>query len=55
MNANITNSGRQDRDYCTFTRGLTKHFLYTRLEKTYRDDYNEDLTQYVDKNEYIIR
>lgn len=55
MNTNVTNGGRQDTDYCTFTRTLTRHFLYKRLEKTYREDYNEDLTQYVDKDEYIVR
>ncbi len=55
MNTNITNGGRQDSDYCRFTRTLTKHFLYTRLAKTYREEYNEDLTQYINKDEYIIR
>lgn len=55
MNTNVTHDNRQDEEYCSFTRALTRHFLYTRLEKTYREEFNEDLTQIIDKNEYIIR
>ncbi len=55
MNTNICNGGKQDIDYCHFTRWMTRHFIYTRLAKTYREEYNEDLTQEINEHDYLIR
>lgn len=55
MNVNTTNGNRQDQLFCLFTRAMIKHFLFERLEKTYNDEYNENLTKYINKDEYIIR
>ncbi len=55
MNTNDVNGGMPDKDYCNFTRVFTRHFMFQRLKKTYSTEYNEDLTQYINPDEYIIK
>lgn len=54
VNNTINNNGKQDKSYCQFVRRFLKYSLLQRLEKIYREEYNENIREKIGNYEYII-
>lgn len=54
INNTINNGGKQDVYYCQFVRKFLKYILLKRLDKIYRDEYNESIQDKIGDYEYII-